>query len=167
MLRFGNTCLAHAPVTADVPGDRDADIYDRYASGLYRQALLTLDDAHLAEQVVCDVLVDECTRTPAPGGDEDNATYRLAVSAYRHCRELAGPARQDRRPGQRPSGRVAGCIDPGGLLSGKERGGLGLVLFGGLRYVQASRELGISASDMAALLHAVLHRLTASRGACL
>jgi hypothetical protein len=164
MLGFGNTCLA--PETTNVPCDRDADIYDRYASGLYRQALLTLDDAHLAEQVVCDVLVDECTRTPAPGGDEDNASYRLAVSAYRRCRELAGgPARQDRRPGQRPSEHVVGCVDPGGLLSRKERGGLGLVLFGGLGYVQASRELAISPSDMAALLRAVLRRLTASSGA--
>ena len=100
MLGFGNTCLDHAPVMTNVPRDRDADIYDRYACGLYRQALLTLDDAHRAEQVVCDVLVDECTRTPAPGGDEDHASYRLAVSAYRHCRELAGgPARQDRRLG--------------------------------------------------------------------
>jgi hypothetical protein len=169
MLGFGNTCIASE--TTNVPCDRDADIYDRYASGLYRQALLTLEDAHLAEQVVCDVLVDECTRTPAPRGDEDNASYRLAVSAYRRCRELAGgPERQDRRP-ERPSERVVGCVDPGGLLSGKERGGLGLVLFGGLGYVQASRELAISPSEMAALLRAVLRRLTASSrtncpGAC-
>jgi hypothetical protein len=156
VLDFGNTCLA--PVTTNVPCDRDAHIYDRYASGLYRQALLTLDDAHLAEQVVSDVLVDECMRPSAPGSD-DNASYRLAVSAYRHCRELTGgPARRDRRPGHRPSEHVVGCIDPGGLLSGKERGGLGLVLFGGLGYVQASRVLAISPSDMAALLCAVLHR---------
>ena len=32
------------------------------------------------------------------------------------------------------------------------------MLFGGLGYVQASRELAISPSDMAALLRAVLHR---------
>jgi hypothetical protein len=162
MLGFGNTCLA--PDTTNVPCDRDAYIYDRYASGLYRQALLTLDDAHLAEQVVCDVLVEECMRPPAPGSDEDNASYRLAVSAYWQCRELAdGPARQDRRPAQRPSVRVVGCMNPGGLLSEKERAGLGLVLFGGLGYVQASRVLAISPSDMAALLRAVLRRLQLHR----
>ncbi len=166
MLGFGNTGLA--PATTNVPGDRDAHIYDRYASGLYRQALLTLDDPHLAEQVVCDVLVDECTRPPTPGDDEDNAIYRLAVSAYRHCRELAGgPARQDRRPGQEPSGRVVGCVDPGGLLTEKERAGLGLVLFGGLGCIEASRELAISPSDMARLLRAVVRRVTASPEACL
>jgi hypothetical protein len=166
MLGFGNTCLA--PDTTNVPCDRDAHIYDRYASGLYRQALLTLDDPHLAEQVVCDVLVDECARPGVSEGDEDNAGYRLAVSAYRHCRELAdGPARQDRRPEQRPSACVTGCIDPGGLLSEKERAGLGLVLFGGLGCVQASRVLAIPPSHVAALLRTVLRRLTASSGACL
>jgi hypothetical protein len=158
MSAFGNTCLA--PDGTNVPRHRDAHIYDRYASGLYRQALLTLDDAQLAEQVVCDVLVEECIRPPAPGSDEENASFRLAVSAYWHCRELAGdPARQDRRPGRRLSVRVVGCVDPGGLLSEKERAGLGLVLFGGLGYVQASRVLAISPSDMAALLRAVLRRL--------
>jgi hypothetical protein len=106
MLRFGNTCLAHAPVTADVPGDRDADIYDRYASGLYRQALLTLDDAHLAEQVVCDVLVEECSRTPAPG-----ATRTVRVIAWR-CRPtgIAGnwPARRGRTGG--PGSGLPGAL---------------------------------------------------------
>lgn len=166
MLGFGNNCLA--PVTASVPYDRDAHFYDRYASGLYRQVLLTLDNAHLAEQVVCDVLVDECVRPRASEGEEDNAGYRLAVSAYQRCRELAdGPSWQDRQAEQRSPERVTGCIDPDGLLSEKERAGLGLVLFGGLGYVQASRELAISPSDMAALLHTVLRRLTASSGACL
>ena len=158
MLALGNTCLAPAP------RHRDAHIYDRYASGLYRQALLTLDDAYLAEQVVCDVLVEECMRPPAPGSDDENASYRLAVSAYWRCRELAaGPARQDRQPGQRPSVHVVGCMDPGGLLSEKERAGLGLVLFGGLGYVEASRVLAISPSDMAAVLRTVLHGLQLHR----
>ena len=162
MSAFGNTCLA--PDGTNVPRHRDAHIYDRYASGLYRQALLTLDDAQLAEQVVCDVLVEECIRPPAPGSDEENASSRLAVSAYWHCRELAGdPARQHRRPRRRLSVRVVGCVDPGGLLSEKERAGLGLVLFGGLGYVQASRVLAISPSDMAALMRAVLRRLQLHR----
>ena len=90
MLGSGNNLLA--PATANVPNDRDAHFYDRHASGLYRQALLTLDDAHLAEQVVCDVLVDECVQPRASEGDEENVGYRLAVSAYQRCRELAdGP----------------------------------------------------------------------------
>jgi hypothetical protein len=158
MLALGNTCLA------PVARHRDAHIYDRYASALYRQALLTLDDAYLAEQVVCDVLVEECMRPPAPESDEDNAGCRLAVSAYWRCRELAAdPARQDRQPGQRPSVHVVGCMDPGGLLSEKERAGLGLVLFGGLGYVEASRVLAISPSDMAGVLRTVLHGLQVHR----
>jgi hypothetical protein len=162
MLGFGNTSVA--PDSANVPCNRDARIYDRYASGLYRQALLTLDDAQLAEQVVCDVLVEECMCPREPGTDEENASYRLAVSAYWHCREVADdPARQQRRPGRRPSGRVVGCVDPGGLLSEKERAGLGLVLFGGLECIQASRVLAISPSDMAALMRAVLRRLQLHR----
>jgi hypothetical protein len=160
MLGPGNTCLA--PDRANVPLHRDAHIYDRYASGVYRQALLTLNDAYLAEQVVCDVLVEECMRPGAPGSDEDNAGYRLAVSAYWRCRELAvGPGRQDRRSGQRPSVHVVGCMDPGGLLSQKERAGLGLVLFGGLGYVEASRVLAISPADMTAILCTVLRGLEA------
>jgi hypothetical protein len=115
--------------------------------------LLTLDDARLAEQVVCDVLVGEGVRPRASEGDEDNAGYRLAVSAYQRCRELADdPAWQDRQAEQRSPERVTGCIEPDGLLSEKERAGLGLVLFGGLGFVQASRELAIPPSDMAALL---------------
>jgi len=54
---------------------------------------------------------------------------------------------------------VANCIDPGGLLSGKERGALGLVLFGGLGYVEASRELAMAPLDVATLLCTVLRRL--------
>jgi hypothetical protein len=71
-------------------------------------------------------------------------------------------APRPRAPGQRLPGSFASRIDPGGLLSGKERGALGLVLFGGLGYGQASRELAIAPADIAALLRAVLHRLTTS-----
>jgi hypothetical protein len=60
------------------------------------------------------------------------------------------------------SGGVAGCIDPCGLLSREERGALGLVLFGGLGYVQASHEVAISPLDMEALLREILHRLSPS-----
>jgi hypothetical protein len=53
-------------------------------------------------------------------------------------------------------------VDPDGLLSGKERGALGLVLVGGLGYVRASGVLGICPRDMAALLRAALLRMAAS-----
>lgn len=163
MRGFGTTPRARAPVPADAPCDRDADIYDCHAPALYRQALLTLGDAGMAEQVVCDVIVEECVRPSISSGDGHDAGYRLAVSAYRRCQELPGGlARRNRAPGQRLPGSFASRIDPGGLLSGKERGALGLVLFGGLGYGQASRELAIAPADIAALLRAVLHRLTTS-----
>jgi hypothetical protein len=50
-------------------------------------------------------------------------------------------------------------------LSEKERGALGLVLFGGLGYVQASTVLGIGPRDMAALLRTVMSRLAISSAA--
>jgi hypothetical protein len=166
MLGPGKANRARASATARCDADADiadADIYDRYADGLYRQALLTLGDVGLAEQVVCDVIADHCTRVPPSAGGAGDAGYRLPVAAYRRCQELArGPSWHDLPPGRRVSGGVAGCIDPCGLLSREERGALGLVLFGGLGYVQASHEVAISPLDMTALLRAVLHRLSPS-----
>ena len=163
MVGLGQANRARASVAARC--DADADIYDRHADGLYRQALLTLGDAGLAEQVVCDVIVDECTRVPSSAAGEGDASYRLPVAAYRRCQELAcGPSSRGLHPGRRAPGRVAGCIDPCGLLSREERGALGLVLFGGLGYVQASREVAISQRETAALLRAVLDRLSVRSG---
>jgi hypothetical protein len=163
MLGSGKTSLARASVTANESGDPDADMYDRHAAGLYRQALLTLDDAGQAEQVVFDVIVDECTRVPASVRDANDPSHRLPMSAYRRCQELArGPAWHNRPLGRRVSEGVASCVDPCWLLSRSERGALGLVLFGGLGYVEASHEVAISPLRMAAILHAVLHRLTTS-----
>ncbi len=45
--------------------ERDEATYDCHAPSLYRQAWLTLDDADLAEQVVSDVIVEECVRPAA------------------------------------------------------------------------------------------------------
>ena len=90
----------------------------------------------MAEQVVSDVLVDECVR-PAAASDTDDAGCRLALSVYRRCRELAGGPAWHSRPPARPAGSFPGCIDPG-CLNGKERGALGLVLFGGLGCHQVS-----------------------------
>ena len=164
MLGSDKTSLARPSVTANQPGGPDADMYDHYAAGLYRQALLTLDDAGLAEQVVSDVIVDACTRVPASVRDADDPSHRLPVSAYRRCQELAhGPVWHNRPLGRRVSEGVASCIDPCWLLSRNERGALGLVLFGGLGYVEASHEVAIAPLRLAAILHAVLHRLTTSR----
>jgi hypothetical protein len=73
---------------------RSRDIYQRYATGLYLQAFLTLGDSALAEHGTREVLVDECALAPVAG---------------RGC-----------RPAQPPSGDVADCVDPqvGGPAAG-------------------------------------------------
>jgi len=145
---------------------RSQVVYQRHAAALYRQALLMLDDPALAENVVCDVIADECALVPAQEHGEDQTRYRLARSVFRRCQQLAaGPARPDRRPPQRPSLSVARRVDPGGILSERERGALGLVLCGGLEYAQASTVLGIGPHDMAALLRTIMRRLTTSSAA--
>ena len=163
MLGLGKTGVVGVPARAS--RTRRQAIYQRHADALYRQALLMLDDPALAEGVVCDVIIDECAAVPAQEHGEGETRYRLARSVFRRCQQLAaGPARQDRRP-QRPSLSVAHGIDPGGILSEKERGALGLVLCGGLGYVQASTVLGIGAHDMAALLRTTMRRLASSPAA--
>ncbi len=160
MRGFGKTGTVRPPAMASTDHSRAAEIYDHYGGGLYSQALLTLGDPALAEHVVCDVIIDECALFPPRGRGEADARHRLAESAFRRCQQLA-PG-HGRSPGRPPSAGVAECIDPGALLSGTERGALGLVLFGGLEYVRASKVVGIRPRDMAALLHTVLRRLTTS-----
>ena len=46
-------------VFARASSARSRDIYQRYATGLYLQAFLTLGDSALAEHVTREVLVDE------------------------------------------------------------------------------------------------------------
>jgi hypothetical protein len=152
--------------TASSAPSRSADLYERYAGGLFRQALLTVGDEEVAEQVVCDVIAGEYATNPPPWHQEDETRYRLAESAYWCCQELAAsPARQDPRPGQRPALNVPGLPEPGGQLSRTELGALGLVIFGGLGYVRVSSILGISPPDTAALLRSALLRLTTSSAA--
>ncbi|MGD0556105.1 MAG: hypothetical protein ABSA93_14125 [Streptosporangiaceae bacterium] len=161
MPESGTTIVACPSCTAREARDRDAVIYDRHATGLYRQALLTLGNTELAEQVVCDVITSACVGAPASAGEDGDADYRLAVLAYRRCQELVGGSGwRAGVPAPQPPESLAGCIDPGGLSS-QERGALGLVLFGGLGYVQASREAAITPDGMAALLRAVLRKLAA------
>jgi hypothetical protein len=92
MLRSGKTGAVHALVTASSARSRDADLYRRYAAGLYRQALLTRDDPPLAERVVCDVLVNEAALARIPERGEDDARRRLMAPVLRRCQQLAAGA---------------------------------------------------------------------------
>ena len=96
MFGFGKTSTVPAEAGSD--RSQDADIYDRFGVGLYRQALLTLSDPALAEHVVCHVIVDECALSPPPGRGEADARHRLAESAFRRCQQLA--AGHGRSPGR-------------------------------------------------------------------
>ena len=139
-------------VFARASSARSRDIYQRYATGLYRQAFLALGDPALAEHVTREVIVGECALAPVAGQGEDDTRYRLAESVFRRCQQLAAdPARRGCRPAQPPSGDVADCVDPRRLLSETERGAPGLVLIGGLGYVRASSVLEICPRDMAAI----------------
>jgi hypothetical protein len=104
------------------------DIHHGYASGLYRQAFLTLGDTALAVRVVSDVIADGCAPASARGYGEDDVRYRLAESVFRRCQQLASdPARRDGRPVP-PPGDVSGRVGPGGFLSEQERGRSGWCL---------------------------------------
>jgi hypothetical protein len=152
----GKQPRGQAAAAATSPG-RDEAIYDRHAARLYRQALLTLGDAGLAEQVVSDVITVECLRSPPQ--DDDGAPYRLGVSVRRRCHELAGdPAWWNQLSD--PLEGMPGCVAPGGLTV-RERAALALVIFGHVGYIEAAGELAISPADMAALLLAVLCKLSA------
>jgi DNA-binding CsgD family transcriptional regulator len=151
MLRFAKVDTGRGSVPDTAAGRKDKDIYDRYADSLYRQALLTLEDCALAEQVVSDIVVGECVQAAAAVRGQDPAR-RMAVSAYWRCMDLAAS------PARAPGASVRRAADCTGLagLSVRERGTLGLVVFGGLGYRQVARELRISASDVATLLRAAL-----------
>jgi hypothetical protein len=156
MLGLGKTRTAGTSATASRA--RREVIHQRLAAALYRQALLTFGDSVLAENVVCDAIVDECALVPAQEHGQDETRFRLAQSVFRRCQQsAAGPARHCRFP-ERPSSSVVGGIDPGGISSEKERSALGLLLCGGLEYVRASTVLRIDPHDMADLLRTVMRR---------
>jgi hypothetical protein len=126
MFKSGKNGAVRTRVTAD--SARVRDICHRYAGGLYQQAFLTIGDSASAEHVVREVLADECALAPVAGQGEDDIRHRLAESVFRSCQQLAAePAGRGCRPAQPPSGDVADCVDPGGLLSEMERGALGRV----------------------------------------
>ena len=92
MLRSGKNGAVRAFVMASSTRSRDADLYRRYAAGLYRQALLTRGDPMLAEYDVCDVIVDECALARIPERDEDDARYRRTELVLRRGQQLAAGA---------------------------------------------------------------------------
>jgi hypothetical protein len=165
-----NRVSAPGSVPADVATGRDraAEIYDRYAAALYSQALLILGDKQLAEQVACDVILDELTEPAVPREDADAAS-RLAVSVLRRCQALlaSGSWPDQAAPGRRP-GTGTARISWRDFLTSKEREVLGLVVFGGLDSRQAARQLAIPARQAAALLRAALTGLPGrpSRSCC-
>ncbi len=83
MAGSGKTGTDRAAVVAGPA--RSQDIYQRYAVGLYRQALLNLDGSALAEYDVCDVMVNESALARVPERGEDDARYRLAQLVFRRC----------------------------------------------------------------------------------
>jgi hypothetical protein len=130
---------------APVPGngmepDRAAAVYDRHAPGLYQQALLTLDDRGMAEQVVSDVLVAECSRFGPAEKDAAVTGRRLALAAYWRCLELAGGRAQPARAARPPAAGHAAARPGARNRRLRERGALALVLFGGLGCREACRE---------------------------
>jgi hypothetical protein len=92
MLGWGKTGAVRAFVTASSVRSQDADLYRRYATVLYRQALLTRGDPALTERVVCDVIVNEAALARISERAEDDARYRLTESVLRRCQQLAAGA---------------------------------------------------------------------------
>ena len=92
MLGSGKTGAVRAFVTVSSARSRDADLYRRYAAGLYRQALLTRGDPVLAEHVVCDVIVNEAALARIAERSQDDARYRLTESVPRRGQQLAAGA---------------------------------------------------------------------------
>jgi hypothetical protein len=92
MLGSGKTGAVRAFVMGSSLRSRDADLYRRYAAGLYRQALQTRGDPALAEHVVCDVIVNEAALARISERSEDDARYRLTGSVLWRCQQLAAGA---------------------------------------------------------------------------
>ena len=80
MLGLGKTGTVRASAAAS--SGRGREIYRRYAVALYTQALLTVDDPALAEQVVYDVAVNECALALVPKRGKDDACHRRVLAIY-------------------------------------------------------------------------------------
>ena len=92
MLGSGKTGAVRALLTVGSARSPGADIYRRYAVGLYRQALLTRGDPALAEHVVCDVIVNERALARIPECGEDDGRYRLSESVLWRGRAVVSQA---------------------------------------------------------------------------
>jgi hypothetical protein len=130
---------------------RAADIYDRYALTVFQQALLLLENERQAVRVALDVITDECASPTSSPDDGDRPSRRLAVSVLRRCEQLT--ARNDRPRHRRTPAQ--GHADSQSL-DYTERAVLGLVIYGGLGYREAARELAISPPLAAAALRTAL-----------
>jgi hypothetical protein len=75
--------------TGFVTASRDAGLYRRYATGLCRQALLTHADPASAEQVACDVIVNERALARMAERGEARAPRGLATLWHAVMRRLA------------------------------------------------------------------------------
>lgn len=102
----GSNGTIHTLVTAC--SVRSGDVYQRYVSGRYRQALLTLGDSTLAVRVVSDIIADECALAPARGRGEDDVPHRLAESVFRRCQQSLSPCQAAR--GERDACAGAGPV---------------------------------------------------------
>jgi hypothetical protein len=89
MLGSGKTGAVRTFVTASSARSQDAGLYHRYATVLYRQALLTRGDSPSAERTVCDVIVNEAALARIPERREDDARSRLTESVLRRYQQLA------------------------------------------------------------------------------
>jgi hypothetical protein len=96
-------------------GDPEAEIHDRHAEELYRQALLALGDAGVAEQFVRDVSVDEYMQPRRNGG-----TQRMQPVMSRYRPSGAARSWQRARPGQTAGLALAAA---GGVSAGAAHGG--------------------------------------------
>ena len=94
MLGSGKTGAVRALVTASSARSRDADVYRRYAAGLYREALLTRGDPAVPEHAVCDVIVNEAALARISERGDDDARHR-------------GRRSRGRQPGKNASRRQA------------------------------------------------------------
>jgi len=79
MLGSTTTGAVRALVTASSARSRDSGLYRRYAAGLCWQALLTRGEPALAEQGVCDVIVNEHALARIPERGEDDPRHLAAL----------------------------------------------------------------------------------------
>jgi sporulation protein YlmC with PRC-barrel domain len=160
IIKFAKARLGRSAEPGNAASLTGIDVYDRYADRLYRQALFTLDDRGLAEGAVSDVIAEEIFE-PEAAVRRPQVAARLAVRVYWRCMAAADSrAWVSRVPGH-GWGANASSARPSGLTA-RERGLLGMALFGGLTYEQAGAGLGLPPAEVAAMLRFVLVKAAAA-----